>query len=264
MSMLARALIGIAFVVSASSVVAQTSNQRGGEPDWLSQARIIAEMEGITVGEAVRRAQLIKRAQRLAEKWNDDSDYAGGWIDRRGGGFKIVHAFRHEKTKPVEDPELANVLTFASTRYSLAEMRREIPRVGRILQDKGIEAVFSIDMETNRVYLQTESVDKVNQLLGRGELTLADFIFVVQGGTKRNPEALVEGAGQTYGEFRDAAGALTANPCTAAFTVTGNYGRGISAAGHCNETSGRTQTHRGLPIGTLMDNRVFTNGLDVA
>ena len=245
----------------AGSALAQSP---GGQPDWLSQAKIVAEMEGISVGEAVRRAKLIERAQRWAEKWKDDPDFAGGWIDRRNGGFKIVHAFRRGATRKIDDAELADASSFASVRYSLGEMRREIPRVGRILAAAGIEAVFSIDMEQNRVNLQTEDPAKVRQLVSSGQLTLGDFVFIVQGSTKRRPEALVEGGGQTYGEFRDSSGALIANPCTAAFTVAGGAGRGISTAGHCNEISGRTQTHRDLPIGTLVDTRVYQNGLDVA
>lgn len=258
--------IGKLIVFTLAITLAGTANAQAtaGEPDWLSQAKIVAQMEGVSVGEAVRRAKLIQRAQKFAEKWKDDPDFAGGWIDRRNGGFKIVHAFRRGATKQIDDPELAGVSSFATVRYSLGEMRREIQRVGQILSAAGIEAVFSIDMEQNRVNLQTEEADKVRQLLSSGQLTLGDFVFIVQGSTKRRPEALVEGAGPTYGEFRDSSGALVANPCTAAFAVAGGGGRGISTAGHCNETVGRTQTHRDLPIGSLMDTRVYQNGLDAA
>lgn len=243
----------ISFALVTMVAAAANAQSPGGEPDWLSQAKIVAQMEGISVGEAVRRAKLIQRAQRFAEKWKDDPDFAGGWIDKRNGGFKIVHAFRRGATKQIDDPELASVSSFATVRYSLGEMRREIQRVGKILAAAGIETVFSIDMEQNRVNLQTEDPGKVRNLVSTGQLTLGDFVFIVQGGTKRRPEALVEGGGPTYGEFRDSSGTLVANPCTAAFTVAGGAGRGISTAGHCNETAGRTQTHRDLPIGTLMD-----------
>lgn len=270
-------LLGLAVTLLSQGASAQPEASTSGQPDWLSQAKIVAQLEGVTVGEAVRRANLIKRAQKQAERWVNDPDFAGGWIDRRNGGFKIVHAFRGSSQRNIEDSELAANSTFAKVRYSLGELKSEINRVGKILNAAGIDSVFSVDLEHNRVTLQVEDPSKVQALRDTGQLSLADFVFVVKGETKRRPEVAVDGAGETYGEFRDSAGYLTANPCTAGFTVistaaissqwAGNLPqgtKGISTAGHCNETAGLTQTHRTLNIGTLVETRNQVGGLDVA
>lgn len=49
-----RWLLAVASLISLPPVIAQEPS--GGQPDWLSQAKIAAQLEGISVGEAVRRA----------------------------------------------------------------------------------------------------------------------------------------------------------------------------------------------------------------
>lgn len=48
---------------------AANGQSEGGQPDWIEQAKIVAQMQGITVGEAVRR----KRLQDKVADW----DYGG-------------------------------------------------------------------------------------------------------------------------------------------------------------------------------------------
>jgi hypothetical protein len=67
-------LLSLAAVLTASTAfpetaVAQTNSrtpasaqENGGQPDWLEQARILAQMEGTSVGEQVRRYRLHQKA----------------------------------------------------------------------------------------------------------------------------------------------------------------------------------------------------------
>jgi hypothetical protein len=258
------------FVVSLALLslptVAHTQAAPANQPDWLSQAKIVAQMEGTSVGEAVRRARLQQVAAEQAARFGADPEFAGSWIDRSGGGFKVVFAFRGEKRKDIADAELAGASAFQSARYTIGEFKSEIARLGKALKDQNIDAVFNVDAARNKVTLLSAQAAKIRQLMTNGQLNVPDFMDVQEAaGPLRRADALVEGGGPTYGEFVDpSTGQNTANLCTAAFTVYSGSSRGISTAGHCNETSGRTQTHRSLPIGSLMATRVYAGGLDVA
>ena len=79
-------LLAIASVVVCWPLAAQQTT--GGTPDWLSQAKIAAQLEGVTVGEAVRRARLQNLAIKQAERFATDPDFAGSWIERSGNALK--------------------------------------------------------------------------------------------------------------------------------------------------------------------------------
>lgn len=257
----------LAASIAALFVETQTTSQAAAQqPDWLSQAKIVAQLEGISVGEAVRRERLQRLAAEHAARFSTDPDFAGSWIDRSNRGFKVVFAFRGGKQKAINDSELAGASTFQSARYTVGEIKSEVARLSKALKDRGIDAIFNFDAARNSVSLLSTQAQQIRALMTSGQLNVPDFFAVEEAaGPLRRPDALVEGGGPTYGEFVDpSTGQNTANVCTAAFTVYSGSTRRISTAGHCNETSGRTQTHRNLPIGSLMATRVYTGGLDVA
>jgi hypothetical protein len=61
------------FVFAVAALLAGTaaSAQPGGQPDFIGVAKVIAEQDGISVGEAVRRIKMQERIFRLQERLFD-------------------------------------------------------------------------------------------------------------------------------------------------------------------------------------------------
>jgi streptogrisin C len=208
-----------------------------GQPDWIEQAKVVAQMEGVTVGEAVRRTNLQNKALREVERFSSDPDYAGSWIERDARNFKIHFAFKGSKAgaKTVTDPDLKQDSEVREARYSIRELEAERQRLASVLQSASLKAAFSIRAKENELLVHAGDAAAVgNAFTNAGGA--APFVRIVNRVLYATPEAAVYGAGPVSG----------AQNCTAGFTVTSSSGRGISTAGHCPLMS----THRGLPIGS--------------
>lgn len=252
----------LAAVASSPAAVAQTP--QGSPPDWLSQAKIIAEMQGITVGEAVRRSRLQILANRQAERFAQDDNFAGSWIQQDRNGYKVTYAFRGGGNRTIADPELAAASNFENARYSLREIADERRRLTRLLEAQGISVGFEGNVVQNRLYLYPGDPAKVKELVSSGALTLRDFVVVLDMPLKRRREAAIEGAGPTTGEYIDPTDGLRyGSNCAAGLVVVGSGTRGISTAGHCAKYSGQTSLHNSLNIGTRKGYRE-DSGFDVA
>ena len=108
-----------ASTASSGIAVAQTDTS---QPDWIEQAKIVARMQGITVGEAVRRARLQEKVNRAIEQFQSDPDYAGAWIDQDARGFKANFAFRGGKKSALNDSELAAASSFPSVSRGMSDL----------------------------------------------------------------------------------------------------------------------------------------------
>lgn len=139
------ALLASVFILSPA--LAQETS--GGQPDWLSQAQIAAQMEGVSVGEAVRRAQLQLLAMRQIERFASDSDFAGSWIDRDANTFRMVFAFKGNAQKQIADPDIARVSQTTSVRYSIRELNAERERLGQALAAAGLTASYAVRAREN-------------------------------------------------------------------------------------------------------------------
>lgn len=60
-----------------AGVTAANAQDVGGQPEWIEQAKIVAQNNGISVGEAVRRARLQEKLNRAIKRFENDPDYAG-------------------------------------------------------------------------------------------------------------------------------------------------------------------------------------------
>lgn len=235
MRVLPLASAGLLSLLLSSAVCAQAQNDGGGQPDWLSQAKIAAEMEGISVGEAVRRARLQNKFLAEVERLTADSAYAGSWIVRDKDTFKIVHGFKGGKRSPAStgDAELDSSTESASSAYSLQEIEATRSSLDNQFKDLKIRGGFSVDLENNKLVVRSPDVEKINALVSQGLLTLPPFVVVSDKVRFLGTQAAISGGGET-------------SSCTAAFTVSNGSTTGISTAGHC-----ALQTlHRGASIGT--------------
>jgi hypothetical protein len=237
---------------------------QGNTPDWLSQAKIVANMQNITVGEAVRRARLQALVDRQTARFEQDDDFGGSWIVQNKTGFTAHFAFKGGARRPIGDPELAQASSFENTHYSLKELHAERQRLGSLLKAAGIDAGFAVRIPTSQLELYPSDPAKVRQMISAGSLTVRDFVVVVDKPLRRHNESVVSGGGPTTGTYVDPADGLTyGNNCTAAFTDSNGSVRGISTAGHCAQYSGQTSNHRDLPIGSKMGYQ-YSNGIDAA
>jgi hypothetical protein len=257
------------FLIAAALAVfglnaAQAQHPPTDNPDWLSQAKIVAEAQGISVGEAVRRARLQRLANEQADRFAADDSFAGSWISQDRNGFKVNFAFKGGGAKPLGDPDLAGVSTFSSTHYSLKEINAERQRLTETLKTAGIDVAFELRVRENQLLLYPSDAAKVRTLVSSGALSLRDFVVIIDKPLIRRPEAAVSGGGPTTGSYVDPSDGYTyGNNCTAAFNVSNGSLRGITTAGHCARYDGQTSTHRGIAIGTRRGYRE-DSGLDVA
>lgn len=232
-------LIALAFGLS-SIASAQSSEQSGGQPDWLSQAKIVAQMEGISVGEAVRRAKLQQKMAGKAAALENNPDYAGSWIEQGASSFKFVLGFKNGKRPAAGtgDSDVDANSEFKSTAYSLGDMKSYQARLSKALVTAGLSASVSFDLPNNKVVVHSADAEKIQALGAAGTIDVPPFVTFDKKEQFFKQEATVSGGGPlTNGTMS----------CTASFGVRGTV-TGIATANHCIPY-GNT-THRGISLGT--------------
>lgn len=262
--MLERLFVAAALGAVTAAAVAQTS---GNQPDWLDQAKIVAQMQGVSVGEAVRRAKLQDKVEKLDQRFSSDPEYAGAWIDQKGQTFRATFAFKGGKgNRSIDDAELSEVSDFASTRYSRKELLQERQRLNDVFAANGVSASFLVNTRDQKVSIYPEDAVKLKVLLESGSVTIAPFVEVNSNRLIRNNHATVEGAGLMTGSGYNEQGVYESYyRCVGGFVVTNGSVRGLATAGHCDRQPGDLKTHRGLAIGPRMPGYSnHQNGVDAA
>lgn len=236
----------------------------GGQPDWIEQAKILAQMEGTSVGEQVRRYRLQEKANKLDERFSSDPDYGGAQVERKGPNFKVSFAFKGSgKQRNIDDPELAGASTVVSAAHSIGEIQQERQRLTKLLRDNGQSAAFAVRFQELQLF--PEDPARVKALIDNGTIVPASFVKVREGPAKREDEANIEGAGLMTGYGPDPeTGVISNYRCVGGFSVTNGTISGLATAGHCDPTPGDLRTHRGVAIGTRKDHRYRVNGLDIS
>lgn len=271
-----RGICALAALLTASTAmsgtaVAQTdppspasAQENGGQPDWIEQARILAQMEGTSVGEQVRRHRLQQKADKLHERFSSDPDYAGVQIDRKGSTFRISFAFKGTgKQRSVDDTELAGVSTFVPAAHSLSEIQQERQRLGRLLRENNLSAAFAVRFQELQLF--PDDPTRVKALIDNGTIVLAPFVKLREGPAKRVDEANIDGAGLMTGYGPDPETGVVSNyRCVGGFSVTNGTIDGLATGGHCDPNPGDLRTHRGVAIGTRKGHQYRVNGLDVS
>lgn len=253
------ALAALLTTSAAGTAVAQPNNS---QPDWIEQAKIVAQMQGITVGEAVRRARLLEKANRAIKRFENDPDFAGAWIDENSRGFRVNFAFRGGRKPALNDSELQGVSSFPSARRSMGDLAQARAILGKMLRQNGLKAKISVDQKTQHMSLYPEQPAKLRALIAAGAVTVPDFVVVKDGPLRFTPEYDVYGAGSM--DLRAPSGNIGTTHCTGGFAVTNGTVRGIATAGHCQADGYSVVNHWGQPVGQFMDARHYDHGLDIA
>ena len=224
--------------ILASAPAAGQPRDQGGQPDWIEQAKIVAQMEGVSVGEAVRRANLERRMAKQAERLEGTPGYAGSVIERDGKQFKIVHLFSDGRSAvDTGDAELDKNSEVRNVRFSMKQLKEYAKSISSSLAAIDPNAYTSFSAKDNKLYVTTNAIEAVKTALSVTG-TIPEFVEFKTGGFFVSTEASVTGGGPING---------TRGSCTAGFNVEGAV-TGVATANHCIPYN--LSTHRGLPIGT--------------
>ena len=168
------------FLIAASSIalIASPAAAQQGQPEWIEQARIVAKMYGITVGEAIRRKVLEDKVSELDARFRADPDYGGAWINQKGPQFRVTFAFKRGGNKrQVDDADLSPVSDVIDVSYSIREIQQERVRLAKLLKD----ASFAFSPKDQRLDLYPSDLAALQKLLSGGTITLAPFVTVHDG-----------------------------------------------------------------------------------
>lgn len=259
-----RKVFALAALLMASTAISQPSfaQDDGGQPDWIDQAKIVATMQGISVGEAVRRARLQEKVNRAVAKFESDPDFAGAWIEQDARGFKANFAFRGGKKPALNDSDLQGISSFTTASRGMSELAQARASIGKALRSNDLKASISVDPRTQTMQLFPEQPDKLRALIASGTITIPDFVKVEDGPMSFKPEYDVYGAGSM--DLKAPSGAVGTTHCTGGFVVTKGTTRGIATAGHCQTDGFTVVNHWGQPVGTNQGAVTYSNGLDVS
>ena len=226
------ALAGI-FGLIAAPAFAQSGST--GQPDWVSQAKIVAEMEGISVGEAIRRGNLERRLAAAIERLENDDAYAGSFIERDGKSFKVVHLFtRTGMSGKSGSANLESASEYRSARFSLGEIKTYQRKIVPTLASVDANSYSSIKIHDNALVIRTTNEAGVRAALGN----IPDFVRFETGGWHVGQDAAMSGGGAIT---------ATSGSCTAGFNVKGAV-TGVSTASHCVPFG--LLRYQGVSIGT--------------
>lgn len=259
-----RPVVSIAAILLTSAANAQDV---GGQPEWIAQAKIVAQSDGISVGEAVRRARLQEKLNRAIKRFENDPDYAGAWIEQDSKNYRMKLGFRGGRKPALNDPELQEASDFQATNRSLGDLAQARASLAKVLRVHDLKGTFTVDQRTQRMEFFPAQPERLKGLIAAGTVVIPDFVEVKDGPLIDRPEADVYGAGSM--DIRSPAGNMF--NCTGGFIVTngqvdaaGKPIRGISTAAHCEEGGWTVLKHRGIAVGTLMGEVLYDRGLDVA
>lgn len=256
-----RAYVALAMLTALPlSITPAVAQEAGAQPDWIEQARMVAQMQGITVGEAVRRARLQEKVNRTVERFQNYPDYGGAWIEQDAGGYRANFAFRGGRKPSLGDTELQEVSSFSNATRSMSDLAQARASLARTLRQHGIKGAISVVQRTQRMELYPDQPDRLRELISQGTITIPDFVDVKDGPLVFRPEYDVYGAGSMNVQGPNG----PAGNCNGGFVVTNGSVRGISTAGHCEDPGYDVVTHRDQPIGQFMGAVIYENGLDVA
>ena len=148
-------------------------------------AEMYAELEGVSVDEAIRRFELMSDAGPLqAAIVENEEAYAGSWIQHQPE-YRFVFAFTENGEEIIrkyvkEDSPLADkikILTFKCSFRELQEIQEDITADMKTL---GIYPDSGIDMKNNCVYFSVTDKVAVDEAIRSGKLEIPDCVNVSQ------------------------------------------------------------------------------------
>jgi heat shock protein HslJ len=184
----------ILLIVSLSCNTAETGSGMGSveaspthdeEYALRRDAEIYAELEGVSVDEAIRRFELMDDAGPLqAVIVENEEAYAGSWIQHQPE-YKIVFAFKENGEEIIrkyvkEDSPLAGNIKILTFKYSYRELEEIRDKTIADMQNLGIYPDSGIDMKNNCVYFSVTDKVVVDEAIRSGRLEIYDCVNVSQ------------------------------------------------------------------------------------
>lgn len=247
---------------AASAALAQPDSP-GGQPYWIEQAKALAQLQGITVGEAVRRHRLQIVAERQNQRFANDPNYVGARFNRPGSPLAVEYFFsRGSGNKYISDPELAAISSIKELPLSLGEMNRQRVALQTASREAGVKVSVGMKPIEQQMLVYPENPQRFAELVENGTIKIPSFAIVQSGPLKYQPEAEQLAGGLMTG-------LRTTNNytyrCVGGFAVTNGSTTGIATAGHCEDLpEWDLRTFRGRAVGTMRGERDHVDGLDVA
>ncbi len=214
-----------------------------GQPDWLISAKSWAEVQNISVGQAIKQIRAQEKAVKLAEKLGQtDSDYAGSVFQRVKGAQKLILKYKRGSAKKLSaltnDPDLVAESSVEEAAFSLNDLVNAQEAFIAAAKNSG-SAQFSVGIrqDINRVGIYSDNLDEVRTLISAANLDFAKFELINEklvSGT----EAAISGGEKLKGTvvLQTAAGQSYISLCQTGFNVTNYSGKkGVSTAGHCGQ-----------------------------
>jgi hypothetical protein len=239
----------MALSLIAVAATSTASAQAGSQPDWVSQAKIVAQMEGISVGEAIKRGNLERKLSEAASRFESDPDYAGSYIERTNKSYKIVHLFKGptKQGRGTGDADLDAASENLGARFSMKELRDYMGIASPLMLPIDPNAYSSFEVKANTVTIHTSKTDEIRSALSANGV-IPPFVNFVSGGFFVQEQSLtsnpMSGGGPISG----------GTVCTAGFNVKKNTGSpvltGVSTASHCNGLGNAATYQGGFTFGT--------------
>ena len=190
-----KSTIILALLATAAQASAQSSDG-SGQPDWVEQAKLVAQMEGVSIGEAIRRGKLERKLAEQQARLETETSYAGSEIVRTQKSYKIVHYFTTD-TATSGDVELDKESEFRKSRFSMKEMKEFQRKASKLIVLADPNAYTTISASDNRVYLFTSDTAAVTaSLASLGEVPA--FVEIKAGGWFSDAQASMMGGGASF------------------------------------------------------------------
>lgn len=246
----------IVAIVPMSPAVSQSpgSEVMFGENDPLVQdARWYAEDQGVDLREAVSRLKL----QEVSGDLNADLDanesdtFAGMWTEHKPE-YRIIVRFTRDGDETIrryiEDGPLEGIVEVRSANTTNAELERIQARALYIVDGLDIRAESVIDVKSNRVELWVNDSTQLANILQTTNVRLPDKVDVVKVNGLSSPTANIYAGLLLNYDTNGTSG------CTSGFSVrTQTETRGVTTAGHCNNTMYRGTTSLPYQAGRFKD-----------
>lgn len=216
-------------IIISIAIMPAIAFAQDGQPDWVADAKALAQSDGISVGEAIKRIRLVEKAGALQERLEreDPDGFAGLTIDSSNKQFR-VKVRRAKGLKPFASPadtDLAGSVDNLESARSLKELRQTQQQVMVAMKQAGVENYSSIDIQANGVTLFVKDEAAARAAISSGKVAAIDFLKIVQ--VESFPVPIVEMTGGLAAQS-------SLGGCTTGFPVQNYSGvKGISLAGHC-------------------------------
>jgi hypothetical protein len=173
--------------------------QLPGEADFTELAKASAALNGITVAEAIRRAELQGRIIDLQNRYLErfPNEFAGIVIEPSPTRYTFKVLLKGGPKNALLDlaksPDLAALGREEAVARSFTDLQREQVRLLDALETNGVRAASSINLAENSVSVVVPDKARVDALIANGTLVLPGFAAVRQGNPTVIDDATIRG-----------------------------------------------------------------------